>query len=253
MKYIAIIQARMSSSRFPGKVMEEINGVPSIKFQIKRLQKSKVDKIVVATSIDESDDVLVDYLDSQNIRSTRGSLHDVASRFFAIVKEYKVENFLRLTADCPFVMPSLIDDMINTFEQSSFDYLTNTRPPTFPDGLDIEIVRSAAFEELMSYELSELEREHVTLGFHTRADHFSCGNIESRIDLSHLRWTVDYPADLAHIRELASRVAGKEVDFDLSDILRLLEADPELTNTLGSDFRNIALQKSEISERGSDE
>lgn len=242
MKYLAIIQARMSSSRLPGKVMQEINGIPSIKFQIDRLQKAKIDSIVVATSTHESDDELVDYLTSLNVDVRRGSLDDVADRFLNVLHEYKPDNFLRLTADCPLVMPLLVNEMLDVFEADKTDYLSNTAPPTFPDGLDVEIVNTDAFTRLISSGLTDFEREHVTLGFKSRLDDFSLRNFESSSDLSDFRWTIDYPEDLEYIRSLAKYLHGKESVFTFQDILAIIESHPKLVNRIGSEFRNIALR-----------
>ncbi len=166
MNNLAIIQARMASSRLPGKVMLEINKIPSIKFQIDRIRNSKVDNLVIATSTDSSDDILVEYLKTIHVEVRRGPLEDVATRFLQILDEFDPRNFIRLTADCPFVMSQLIDKMLDVFNLSDLDYLSNSNPPTFPDGLDVEIVNASAFRQLLRSDLSKSEREHVTLRFH---------------------------------------------------------------------------------------
>lgn len=238
---LAIIQARMSSSRLPGKVLEEINGSPAIKFQIDRLKLSSVDEIVVATSTDPSDDVLVDYLNKIKVVSRRGPLNDVANRFEVVLDEFEPVNFLRLTADCPFVMPNLLDEMLRKFSIENLDYLSNTNPPTFPDGLDIEIVRTEAFRKLLQYDLSVVEREHVTLAFAGKCDLFNMGSFANVEDLSDLRWTLDYPEDLEFLRSVAKLLIGREHEFTLKDVLSILKSNPDIRNTLGSEFRNIGL------------
>lgn len=239
---LAILQARMASTRLPGKVLLEINGIPSIKFQIDRIRNSKIDDLVVATSTDSSDDILVAYLNTINVEVRRGPLEDVATRFYQILDEYDPECFLRLTADCPFVMPDLIDQMLEFFQRENLDYLSNTMPPTFPDGLDVEVVKTSAFMSLISSHLTDREREHVTLGFNSGNHEFSRDNFGSNSDLSYLRWTVDYPEDLEYLREIASFLLGREELFTFEDILHILESHPEIINGRGSNFRNIALR-----------
>ncbi len=238
---LAILQARMASTRLPGKVLLEINGIPSIKFQIDRIHMSKIDDLVVATSTDSSDDVLVAYLKSINVEVRRGPLDDVATRFHQILDEYDPKCFLRLTADCPFVMPKLIDQMLDYFQSKDLDYLTNSTPPTFPDGLDIEVVKTSAFMSLVSLHLTAREREHVTLGFNSSNREFVRDNFGNLTHLSYLRWTVDYPEDLEYLRKIAYFLVGREKYFTLEDILETLENHPEIINQRGSNFRNIAL------------
>lgn len=244
MQNLAIIQARMSSSRLPGKVLKEINGIPAIKFQIDRVAESCIDSIVVATSTDPSDDILVNYLNEINVPVRRGALNDVASRFEQVLGEYQPVNFLRLTADCPFVMPKLIDEMLDKFAKEKIDYLCNTNPPTYPDGLDVEIVRTAAFKELTKRALSESEREHVTLAFRRFSDQYYVNNFANVEDLSEFRWTIDYPQDLEFLRAIAELLAGREREFSLPDVLSILRANPQIQNTFGHEYRNIAITKS---------
>lgn len=239
---LVILQARMASTRLPGKVLLEINGIPLIKFQIDRIRNSKVNDLVVATSTDSSDDTLVAYLKTINVEVRRGPLEDVATRFHQILDEYGPKSFLRLTADCPFVMPKLIDQMLDYYQLKNLDYLSNTTPPTFPDGLDIEIVRTTAFLSLLESDLTDREREHVTLGFNSRKQEFVRDNFENTRDLSYLRWTVDYPEDLKYLREIASLMVGREKFFTFEDILGILEDHPEIVNDRSSDFRNISLR-----------
>jgi spore coat polysaccharide biosynthesis protein SpsF (cytidylyltransferase family) len=239
---LAILQARMASTRLPGKVLLEINGIPSIKFQIDRIRNSKIDDLVVATSTDSSDDILVAYLNTINVEVRRGPLEDVATRFHQILDEYDPKCFLRLTADCPFVMPKLIDQMLDYFQSRDLDYLSNTTPPTFPDGLDIEVVKTSAFMRLVGSNLTDLEREHVTLGFNVGNHEFSRDNFGNHSDLSYLRWTVDYPGDLEYLRKIASFLVGREELFRFEDILQILENHPGIVNARGSNFRNIALR-----------
>ena len=243
---IVFLQARMSSTRFPGKVMEEINGKPMIGWQIERILQSKMfNRIVVLTSTDISDDTLVEYLESIGVSVFRGSLQDVHLRFLEAIKVYKPRIFLRITGDCPLVMSNIMDEMLLRFHQVLPEYMSSALTPTFPDGLDIEIVSTDAFLRLNEYQLSADEREHVTLGIWTRPLDFRLESFENPVNLSNERWTVDYPEDLEFVRHIFSHMEGKEATFLLEDVLQLLASHKELRNSLSGELRNIALRETE--------
>ncbi|CAN2169435.1 hypothetical protein MCEMRE22_00031 [Candidatus Nanopelagicaceae bacterium] len=132
--------------------------------------------------------------------------------------------------------------MIDFFEVNQFDYLSNTNPPTFPDGLDIEIVDTLSFLELENLNITELEREHVTLGIYNRPKIFKLGNFSNTTDINSERWTVDYQEDLDFVRKVYLEFINQELQFDLKDVISLLESKPEIRNTVNSEFRNIALK-----------
>jgi len=242
---LAILQARMSSSRLPGKVLKLINGKPMIYWQINRiLRATKISKIVVATSTDISDDQLVNYLKFLNIPFTRGSLKNVKERFDEVLRNFPSDIFVRLTADCPLVMPKLIDQMITYFnDNSELDYLSNTIVPTFPDGLDIEIVQTRAFLSLNQTRLSQIEQEHVTYGLYARQGKFNVMNYNYEKDLSEMRWTVDYEQDLAFIRRVYDNFKGNEFDFSLEDVLDFLLSNPKIKSSIDPSRRNETLKK----------
>ena len=241
MSNVAILQARMSSSRLPGKVMQEINGRPMISIQIERILKSNVDSLILATSQDPTDDELANHVGSLGVQVFRGSLTDVHSRFLNLIASTNHDYFIRLTGDCPLVMSDLIDEMLVEFDTNPCDYLSNTNPPTFPDGLDIEIVSIKAFREMSKLELSELEKEHVTLGLYSRPELFKIRNFRSLTDYSHYRWTVDYPEDFEFIRNLYDHFRENEINVGMTEIIDYLESG-EIENNLRSNlYRNVAL------------
>ena len=220
-RYLVVLQARMSSNRLPGKVLKPINGQPMIYRQIQRvLRSSLVEEVVVATSTSDSDDELVEFLESEKIKVFRGSLDNVLSRFLQITKEVNPTNIIRLTGDCPLVMPKLIDEMIAYFEENSPDYLSNSLNPSFPDGLDIEIISREAISKLESLNLSKMELEHVTLGAYSRPELFRVMNFSDSINRSNMRWTVDYPEDLEFVRTVYSNFKGREANFDYDEVLK---------------------------------
>ncbi len=235
----------MSSTRLPGKVLAVINERPMIYWQIIRIKKAKqVDEIIVATTTHQSDDVLVDFLHQNQILVERGSIENVLERFLQILKHAEdFENIVRLTADCPLVMPSVIDEMLTKFDGSNIDYLSNALVPTFPDGLDIEIVKRSAITRLGDYPLSTAEMEHVTLGLRNRTKDFVVENFSQEPDLSNLRWTVDYEEDLEFVRGVYAEFKGNEAVFGYQDLLNLLATKPELKSKISGNLRNVALKE----------
>lgn len=248
---LAILQARMSSSRLPGKVMLPINGEPMIYRQIERIkQASAIDELIVATSSDSSDDPLAKFLEAKNIKVFRGSLNDVLSRFLEIETQtqaqFKLTAITRLTGDCPLVMPELIDEIVGHFYESNVDYLSNTLRPTYPDGLDVEVIKASTLRKLEAFELSEAEREHVTLGIYSRPSIFKLANFIGKEDLSQNRWTVDYLEDLVFIRKIFLEFVGRESMFTFEDLMLFLASSPDLKSAISADRRNEQLGGAEV-------
>ena len=239
---VAILQVRTNSTRLPRKALLEVNDRPMIEWQIRRIQKSSIKNLVIATTLDRSDNELSKICEKLGVEVFRGSSDDVISRFHSVVAKHNPTYFIRLTGDCPLVMPEIINSMIIDFESGDCDYLSNTNPATFPDGLDVEIVGAKAFSELLSLELSAAVREHVTLGFQRYSSKFKVKNFTHCKDLSSERWTVDYSQDLEFIRAVYSKFLGREMEFTLHEVLELLRTNEITSNTLGNDFRNIALK-----------
>ena len=233
----------MSSTRLPGKVLQSLEEKPMIDYQLQRISKCKfVQKIVVATSEEMSDDLLVEHLTRSTFEVVRGPLDDVLSRFIKVLDIYRPEYFIRITADCPLVMPDIIDSMVEEFEKSQPDYLSNALEPSFPDGLDVEIVKSSALRRLNSMKLSPTEREHVTLGIYSRPGIFEASNFRNETDLSIERWTVDYPQDLDFIRGIV-RFENTQSDLlTVSQVLKYLDKHPTKRNVLSGNLRNEALK-----------
>ena len=226
---LVVLQARMSSSRLPGKVMMEINGKPMIYWQIQRILGSIcVNSLVVATSIDPSDDPLVSFLEENLISVYRGSLDNVLSRYIEVSEMYPHDALIRLTGDCPLVMPKLIDQMVGAFYEQDVDYLSNTLEPTFPDGLDIEIIKQGTLKCLTAFNLEPKELEHVTYGIYTRPEIFKLSNFLNKSNHSQERWTVDYQADLDFVRLIFHQFLGQESKFTYYELNEFLSGNPEL-------------------------
>ncbi len=244
---LLVLQARIGSQRLPGKVMRQILGKPLIKYQVDRIKKSKIlDDLVVAIPKGEQDDEIEEFLLLNSINVYRGENYDVASRFKSAIDLYSAEVIVRATADCPLLMPDLLDKMLLFFQENDFDYMSNSIKPSFPDGLDLEIFSRKAFNTLMNLELTPQQREHVTLGFYDGSHEFKIFNYPNDIDLSSERWTVDYIEDFNFIAKIFEKT-NPFVTFN--EVLELLENHPELKNEKTSEFRNIQLKENNISEK----
>jgi len=245
MKILAIVQARVSSSRLPGKVLMPIMGTPMLLQQIKRLKASRlIEHIVVATSINESDDPLVELMKHEGIAYFRGSLDNVLDRFYQVALLHSPEHIVRITGDCPVVDPCIVDNVIGIHLHEGNDYTTNALSPSFPDGLDVEIMTFNALRT--AWETSQLpsEKEHVTYFIQKHPEVFRLKNVKSKKDLSFLRWTVDEQEDFELISEFYKELYPAKPDFNTIDILDLLDRRPGL-RFLNTQFdRNEGLDKS---------
>lgn len=242
MTTVAILQARMTSSRLPGKVMLPVLGEPMILRQLERLLRaSSIDLIVVATSEDESDDELAILLADHGYDYVRGSLDDVLARFVRAIDEYEPDVVVRLTADCPLASPAVIDAVVGEFLAADVDYLSNTLEASYPDGVDVEVVRPSALRWVAENSSDPHEHEHVTLGVYRRPEQFRVANFAGPRDLSHLRWTVDNADDLTFVRAVYEKLYPANPAFELDDVLDLLEREPSLARTSADSARNAAL------------
>lgn len=242
MNNLIILQARTGSSRLPGKVLMPVNGKPMIEWQIKRIQSANIAPIVLATTTDKSDDKLVKIAESLAIEVFRGSKNDVVQRFEKIVLIKDPDYFIRITGDCPLIMPKLLNDMNEIYKDSPKDYFSNTMKTTFPDGLDVEFVSKHAFKKMLRMQLNNQEREHVTLALYKHPELFTISNYENKIDYGNLRWTVDYPEDLEFVRRIYKHFKGREINFDFQDVVDLLDSGKVPENELSYKFRNVSLQ-----------
>jgi spore coat polysaccharide biosynthesis protein SpsF len=239
---LAVLQARCSSTRFPGKVLASLLGEPMILRQIERLRQSAlIDHLVVATSVDDSDDALVEVLAAADVDVRRGSLDNVVARFEDVVSDFPADHIVRLTADCPLADPAVVDAVIGRHLAVASDYTSNTLVPTYPDGLDVECVSARAFQQLLTLPLTAREREHVTLGLYSRPAAFTLANVTQSPDRSNLRWTVDVPEDLEFVKAIYERLYDGDNRFGQESIIRLLTEHPELNRTNQDLARNAGL------------
>lgn len=227
MKIVAIVQARMGSTRLPNKVMKPIAGVPMIELLLTRLSKSnEIDQILLATSKNERDQPLAEHVQNLGYTCVRGSENDVLQRYLNAATEGQADIVVRITGDCPLIDPNLVDDVIRCFKTARVDYISNTMPPTFPDGLDTEVFTKDALEIAASDATEAFDREHVTPYLCT-SNQFKRDVVTYSEDLSHLRWTVDEPADFEVISEVFDYFSPN-IHFSWGDVLDLQESKPEL-------------------------
>ena len=233
MKIVAVVQARLGSTRLPNKVLAPIGDVPLIEFLLRRLSKSgRISQIVLATSTSQVNDQLALVVENLGYRVIRGSETDVLQRYVDAARVTDADVVIRITGDCPFVDPQLIDEMLEDFVSSNIDYMSNTDPPTFADGFDIEIFKKSALLQSAEIATTPFEREHVTPCLRTNPV-FTHKNKTASIDSSHLRLTVDEQRDLDVVRDIASHFAPR-TDFSMSEILGAITTNPHLvTGNLG--------------------
>jgi glutamate-1-semialdehyde 2,1-aminomutase len=229
MKVVAIVQARMGSTRLPNKVMRHINGIPMIELLLSRLVKAKeVDQIIIATSIDERNIPLVTHVHSLGYACEQGSENDVLDRYINAAKTHQADVIVRITGDCPFVDPELVDEVIRSFKTANVDYFSNIDPPTYPDGLDVEVFTFNALDRARIETRDPFDREHVT-PYLRKPGKYKTEFMHHSEDLSALRWTVDEHADFEVIEKVFKYFHPK-IDFTWRDILALQKQDPEIFN-----------------------
>jgi spore coat polysaccharide biosynthesis protein SpsF len=242
---IAILQARVSSTRLYGKVLKSLIGKPMMLRQIERIKFSeKIDTLVVATSNMREDDQIEELCLKNNIECYRGSLNDVLDRFYKAAVKYNPSYVIRLTADCPLVDPRLIDQIIEYYLSGDFDYVSNSVEPTYPDGLDVEVVNFASLLKAWQEAVLYSDREHVLTYIHQRPNLFKIGHFKASQDLSHLRWTVDESKDFELVEIIYKALYPTNVNFNTDDILKLLIEKPELMSWNTIYQRNEGYQRS---------
>lgn len=229
---VAIIQARMSSSRLPGKVLKEIAGVSMLEWVVKRANRaSLLDSVVVATTTDPSDDPLAALCAEKGIPCYRGSLYDVLDRYYQAARHFQADIVIRLTADCPFIDPNVIDHTVREFLSAGVDFAANRLPPpwhrTYPIGLDVEVCSFTALERTWKEASEPFEREHVMPYLYDQEGRFSILLVDNDPDYGSYRWTVDTPEDLDLIRQVVQYFQNKD-DFSWLDVLDLFQKHPEL-------------------------
>lgn len=243
-RIVAIVQARMGSTRLPGKSLADLAGKPLLQRVIERCQASAmIDDVWLATTTEAIDNALADLCGRIGVKVYRGSVDDVLDRFYQTARKATADVVVRVTADDPFKDPEVIDLAVRRLLRGGLDYVSNTIEPTYPEGLDIETVTFEALERAWKEARLASEREHVTPYIWKNPQWFQIENFLLDTNLSHLRWTVDYEQDLKFARAVYERL-GHEGIFSMHDVLALIEKEPELATINQGIVRNQGYLKS---------
>jgi len=228
----AVIQARMGSSRLRAKVLKEVAGKPLLQLMLERVQCCRlIEGIIIATTVREINDPIVDLTSKLNVEVFRGNEDDVLDRYYKAAKQFNIKTIVRLTSDCPLIDPQVTDRVVQYYldNQDRFDYVSNMHPPTFPDGLDTEVIPFDILERAWKEAKKPHEREHVTPYIWDNPEVFRIGNVENNEEL-HLkeRWTVDYEEDYLFVKQVYEHLYNAGRVFYMKDILELLDRQPEI-------------------------
>jgi spore coat polysaccharide biosynthesis protein SpsF len=254
-KVVAIIQARMGSSRLPGKVLLDIEGEVMLARVVRRCRRSTLlNQVIVATTDDPSDNAVEGLCLAKGYPYFRGNLHDVLDRYYQAARQFEASIIVRITADCPLIDAVLIDQAVSALfsgeAEPKWDFVANRLPPpwkrSYPIGLDVEVCTFAALENAWEEAKEAHQREHVMPYLYEGKGRFRILVLDHIPDYGHLRWTVDTPEDLAVVRQIYARFDGRD-DFSWLEVIDLLQREPELAEINA----NIApKQVDEVDERG---
>ena len=248
---VAIIQARLNSSRLPGKVLYELSGRPVLALQIERVRQTKdIDEVIVATGDYARNAALVEIASSLGISVFAGPEDDVLARYALAARRYRADIVVRLTGDCPFADPKVIGSVITELKAGALDYCTNVHPPTWPDGLDVSVFTRDALE--MAHKEARLpsEREHVVTWMWKHStleggEPLRGGNVPCPEDLSCARWTLDYPSDYRMLRAVAAEIGPDAIaSAGWRDICGILARRPDIAAMNSEVERDAGLAKS---------
>jgi spore coat polysaccharide biosynthesis protein SpsF len=227
LKALIIVQARMTSTRLPGKILKEVLGRPLLDFQFERLARvTRAEGAMIATTTNATDEPVVEFCRTRGIRCFRGSEDDVLSRYHGAAKQEGAKAIVRVTSDCPLIDPEVVDRVIAAFD-GSCDYASNILERNYPRGLDCEIFSFRALDEAFREAKETAEREHVTPFLYRHPERYRLRSVRGETDLSGHRWTVDTPEDFQLVRNILESLYPANPLFTLPDILALLEKHPD--------------------------
>lgn len=230
MKTAIIVQARMTSSRLPGKVLKEVNGRTLLDYLVERLRRARLaDQVIIATTTNTTDQPIIECCEKLDCDHFRGSEDDVLSRYYGAAEQYGADLIVRVTSDCPLIDPAVIDKVIRKYQSSQpgFDYVSNTFDRTFPRGLDCEVFSMEVLGEIHREARAKHEREHVTPFIYQNLDRYRIGQVKYHRDESCHRWTVDTPEDFELIKLMLESLVLNKPEFNLEDCLELINRHPE--------------------------
>lgn len=237
MSTVAIVQARMTSTRLPGKILLEVMDRSMLAYQLERVARvPSIDAIVIATTTNATDDPVEAFARDGGYGLHRGSENDVLARFAGVLSENDAETVVRLTADCPLTDPEVIEQTIQRFKSAdpACDYVTNAIPRSYPAGLDVEVFKRAALETAAAEARDPYDREHVTPFIYRNPDRFRLLSVVLEPSLAGERWTLDEPGDFELIRRVLEALYPINPDFRMRDVIRILDENPEWRGLNGS-------------------
>ena len=227
---VVIVQARMSSTRLPGKTLKEVSGKSLLSLLLERIKRAKSPhQILVATTTNPDDQKIVDLCSKEEIAVFRGSESDVLERYKETAERYQADVIVRITADCPLIDPDVIDLVIDTYldHYPEYDYVSNTLEKTYPRGLDVEVFSKRVLDEIAKEAKAPQDRQHVTLYIYSHPEKYRLKNVARDQDTSHYRLTVDTSEDFELIRRIIEALYPKKPHFTLEDVLQLLDEHPD--------------------------
>ena len=230
MKIVAIVQARMGSTRLPGKVLMDLAGQTVLECVVRRTQLSRlVREVRIATTTLKSDDPILNEGLRLGVPVSRGSEEDVLDRYWQASQECGATAIVRITSDCPLIDPEVIDQTIQVFHDRQADYACNCRPRTYPRGLDAEVFTADALGQAWEHAQKPHEREHVTPYFYENPGLFRLASLKGKTDYSQFRWTLDTPEDLMLLRAIYARFPGR-TNFSWREAIELVKSEPALSS-----------------------
>jgi len=239
-----MIQARIGSRRFPKKVLAKIENKPMIWHVIERMKVIRgVKQIILVSTKNSEDKILHKIAKNCNIKSFKGKTSDVLNRYYMCAIEFEADPIIRITGDCPLIDPTIVKKMLEVYMKNNYDYVTNTFPPTFPDGLDVEIFSFKTLEKMANYAKLPSEKEHVTSYIRNHPNEFNIFNYENISDLSKLRWTVDEKQDIMFVRAIYKKMKPKII-FSMQNIMKIISKYPNITKINKGISRNEGYLKS---------
>ena len=233
MKIGAIVESRMTSSRLPGKIMLPIMGKPALSLLVERLRQcSDIHEIVIATTVNHCDEVLIDIGKQLGVRSFRGSEYDVMERVFLAAKEYAIDIIVEITSDCPLVDPDLISRSIQILKEGGYDYVSNIIKRTFPRGLDVQTFKTTVLREIHHTTTDPVDREHVALHIYEHPEKYKLHNFTAPagMEMEEQRLTLDTPEDYFVIRAVFQALYASDKPFNYSKIYSFLKDNPHIAS-----------------------
>lgn len=228
MNTVIIVQARMTSTRLPGKVLKEVNGKPLLEYLVERLQRvNQADNIIIATTENRTDEPIIKVCDRLEVDYFRGSEEDVLARYYFAAKKYNAKHIVRITSDCPVIDPVVIDEVIRIYHSKNYDAVANGLIRTFPRGMDTEVFSFQCLEDAYFHADKPYEREHVTPYIYEHKEKYSIHNYPYPFDYSKYRWTVDTEEDFDLIKKIIESLYNNKPKFTLEDCIQLLKENPE--------------------------